>query len=235
MHHVHDHQFADAAALTSALADEIARAMRAAIAVRGQASLVVSGGRTPVALFNRLSIQDLDWRRVTITLADERWVELDATTSNERLVRIELLRNKAADARFIGLKSTANSVVSGATNAWRELAQIPRPFDWILLGMGDDGHAASLFPASASIAAALDPSLPPACIVMQAPDPPYERLSLNLAALLDARRIAVHIQGATKWTVYQTARASGATVALPIRAVLRQALVPVDVYWSPAN
>ena len=233
MHHVHDHQFVDAAALTTALADEIARGLRAAIAVRGQASLVVSGGRTPVALFNRLSNQDLDWRHVTITLADERWVYPDATASNERLVRLELLRNKAADARFVGLQSAADSVDSGATNAWRTLAQISRPFDWVLLGMGDDGHTASLFPASLSIAAALDLSLPPACIAMQAPDPPYQRLSLNLSALLDARRIAVHIQGATKWTVYQTARASGATAALPIGAVLRQARVPVDVYWSP--
>lgn len=235
MHHAHDYQFAAAAALTTALAEDIARAMRTAIAARGQASLVVSGGRTPVALFNRLSTQDLNWRHVTITLADERWVELDATSSNERLVRRELLRDKAAHARFVGLKSTADSVASGATNAWRGLAQIPRPFDWILLGMGDDGHTASLFPASASIAAALDPSLPPACIATQAPLPPYERLSLNLAALLDARRIVVHIQGATKWMVYQKARAPGATVALPIRAVLRQALVPVDVYWSPDN
>ena len=82
---------------------------------------------------------------------------------------------------------------------------------------------------------ALDRSLPPACIATPAPLPPYERLSLKLAALLDARRIVVHIQGATKWMVYHKARAPGAAVALPIRAVLCQSVVPVDVYWSPDN
>lgn len=233
MHHAQEHLFADAAALTIALADEIARILRLAIARRDQASLVVSGGRTPVALFNRLSMEDLDWHLVTVVLADERWVDTDATSSNERLVRLELLRNKAAVARLVGLKSEAETAVAGAPLAWRGLAQIVRPFDCVLLGMGDDGHTASLFPASPLIEQAVDASQPPACIAMQAPGPPCERLSLNLAALLDAHRIVLHIQGATKWAVYQSAQAVGATREMPIRAVLRQSAVAVDVYWSP--
>ncbi len=234
MHHAHEHRFADTTALTVALADEIASALRAAIATRGQASLVVSGGRTPVALFNRLAHAELDWRQVTLVLADERWVETDATTSNERLVRLELLRDQAAAARLIGLKSTAASAALGAADAWQRVQQASaRPFDWVLLGMGDDGHTASLFPGSPSIVTALDATQPPTCIAMQAPDPPCERLSLNLSALLDARRIALHIQGATKWVVYQSAQSGGAMLDMPIRAVLRQSRVPIDVYWSP--
>lgn len=233
MQHAHEHQFNEPDALNNALSDDIACTLRAAIAARGQASLVVSGGRTPRALFNRLSLQNLAWCQVTITLADERWVEPHAHASNERLVRVELLRNRAADACFIGLKSSADSAASSAMDSWRMLAQIPRPFDLVLLGMGDDGHTASLFPASAAIATALDGSLQPACVAMQAPVAPHERLSLNLAALLETRRIVLHIQGANKWQVYQMARAAGEAVAVPIRAVLRQALVPIDVYWSP--
>ena len=233
MHHAHEYQFVDSEALNNALAVEVARTLRVAIATRGHASLVVSGGRTPVALFNRLSLQDLAWRQVTITLADERWVEADAPASNERMVRLELLRNKAADAYFIGLKSNADTAASSAKDVWCKLAQMPRPFDLVLLGMGDDGHTASLFPTSAAIATALDTSQPPACIAMQAPVAPYQRLSLNLAALLETRRIVLHVQGAHKWQVYQSARAVGEAAALPIRGVLRQSLVPVDVYWSP--
>ena len=233
MHHAHEIRFKDSAALSDALAEALAQTLRAAIAARGQASLVVSGGRTPVALFNRLSIKDLAWRQVTITLADERWVEPDATASNERLVRVELLRDKAADAHFIGLKSSAGSAASSAVGVWRTLAQMPRPFDLVLLGMGDDGHIASLFPTAAAIATALNTSLAPACIAMQAPVAPHARLSLNLAALLDTRRIVLHIEGAKKHQVYQTALQAGDVLALPIRAVLRQTSVPFDVYWSP--
>ena len=234
MQHAHEHRFSDPATLTVALADEITHALRAAIALRGQASLVVSGGRTPVALFNRLAQAELDWRQVTVVLADERWVDSDAASSNERLVRVELLRERAATARLVGLKSSAASAAVGAQPAWQSIAQaLLRPFDWVLLGIGDDGHTASLFPAAPLLALALDVTQPPACIAMQAPDPPRERLSLNMSALLDSQRIAVHIQGASKWAVYQTAQSEGAILAMPIRAVLRQARVAVDVYWSP--
>lgn len=234
MHHGHEHRFADTTALTVTLADEIARSLRAAIAMRRHASLVVSGGRTPLALFNRLAQTELDWRQVTIALADERWVDSDAPSSNERLVRAELLRDHAAAARLVGLKSAATSAALGAAPAWQRLERaLTLPFDWVLLGMGDDGHTASLFPTSPLIAIALDATQPPACIAMQAPDPPCERLSLNLSAVLDARRIALYIQGATKWAVYQAAQADGAVLDMPIRAVLRQTRVPVEVYWSP--
>jgi len=233
MLHARELKFADAAALTVALADDITHCLRAAIASRGTASLVVSGGRTPVALFNRLATAVLDWRQVTVVLADERWVDGAAATSNERLVRDELLREQAAVARLVGLKSAVASAAAGAPLASQRIAQVARPFDCVLLGMGDDGHTASLFPASPLLEQALDGTQAPACVAMQAPVAPFERLSLNLAALLDARRIVLHIQGATKWTVYETAQGTGATSEMPIRAVLRQSRVPVEVYWSP--
>lgn len=226
MHHAHEHRFTDADALTRALADAIAACLRGAIANRGAASLVVSGGRTPVALFNRLAGMELDWQQVSMVPADERWVDVDAPTSNERLVRHELLRDRAAVARFVPLKSAFESAAAGAPLATQRLAELARPFDCVLLGMGDDGHTASLFPGSPALNVALDLTQAPACIAMQAPDPPFERLSLNLAALLDAHRIVLHIQGANKWTVYQTALSAGATSAMPVRAVLRQAWVP---------
>ena len=233
MHHAREFLFDDSDALSDALAWDVGQTLRAAIAAREQASLVVSGGRTPLGLFNRLSAQELAWHNVIVTLADERWVEPDAAASNERLVRLELLRDKAAHAHFIGLKSSAGAAANSEMHVWRTLAHVPRPFDLVLLGMGDDGHTASLFPTAAAIASALDASLPPACIAMEAPVVPHSRLSFNLAALLDARRIVLQIQGAKKWQVYQTAQLAGAATAMPIRAVLRQSRVPVDVYWSP--
>src|SRR5258706_6495170 len=99
--------------------------------------------------------------------------------------------------------------------------------------MGDDGHTASLFPGEAGLAAGLDASAPPGCLEMHSPQAPRPRLSLNLAALLHARRIYVQIMGAQKWQVYQRARAAGEVAEMPIRAILQQSAVPIDVYWCP--
>jgi 6-phosphogluconolactonase len=230
---VHEHRFPDAVALSHALSGEIKVDLDEAIQVRGVASLVVSGGRTPKRVFEQLSAEKVDWKHVWITLADERWVDTTSTDSNERLVREHLLTGAAASARFVGLKNPAPTPEAGADWAWRALSRVPHPYDVIVLGMGDDGHTASLFPGSLTLARALDPAAGPACIAVNALAAPHARVSLNLAALLDARRIILHIEGEAKWQIYQKARAAGSSNELPVRAVLHQQEVPVDVYWSP--
>jgi 6-phosphogluconolactonase len=171
--------------------------------------------------------------KVWVTLVDERWVDASNEASNERLVRETLLQNQAVKARFIGLKNAADSAQAGVEWCWKTLSTIARPFDVVMLGMGDDGHTASLFPTNEHLRPALTLTEPAGCVAMQAPVEPHDRISLNLSAILDARRIVVLIQGETKWTVYQRARSAGAITELPIRAVLQQQLVPVDIFWSP--
>jgi 6-phosphogluconolactonase len=230
---VHEHRFPDAVALSHALSGEIKVDLDEAIQVRGTASLVVSGGRTPVRLFAQLRDEKVDWKNVWITLADERWVETTVAASNERFVREHLLVGAAADAHFVGLKNPAPTPEAGADWAWRALSRVPHPYDVIVLGMGDDGHTASLFPGSLALAKALDAGASAGCVAVNALTAPHARLSLNLAALLDARRIILHIEGEAKWQVYQKARAAGSTSEMPVRAILQQQEVPVDVYWSP--
>ena len=227
------HRFPNAAALTEALASDIAGALQEGLAAGRGASLVVPGGRTPMALFERLSSAELDWDDVYVTLTDERWVDAGSASSNEKLVRDHLLQNAAAIANFVGLKNSATQASVGAHRSWSSAAEIPRPFDFMLLGMGNDGHVASLFPDSPGLAAALDATQPPGCVAMLAPVPPRERLSLNLRALLDSRRIALLIAGEDKWATYERARVRGPTVDMPVRALLQQQNVPVSVYWSP--
>lgn len=230
---VHEHRFPDSTALAHALAGEIRVDLEEAIGVRKAAGLVVSGGRTPVRLFQQLRTEKLSWSQVWITLADERWVDTAGDASNERLIREELTAGEAAHAHFVGLKNPAPTPEAGADWAWRALSRVPRPFDVVLLGMGEDGHTASLFPGSLALARALDATAAPGCIAVNALTAPHARVSLNLAALLDARRIILHIEGETKWQVYQRARMPGSTAELPIRAILHQREVPVDVYWCP--
>jgi 6-phosphogluconolactonase len=226
-------KFADNDALSRTLSAQLAASLKGAIAARGLASLVVSGGKSPIKLFERLRAEDLDWSRVCLALADERWVEPSDSDSNEKLVRDVLLQGSAAAARFIGLKNTAPTPDLGAVSAWETFARVPRPFDAMVLGMGDDGHTASLFPGSPNLPRALNPAAVAGCVGMWSPVAPHPRLSLNLSALLDSRRIVVLIGGAQKWQTYCRAAGSGDVQDMPVRAVLRQHRTPIEVMWAP--
>ncbi|MET0985031.1 MAG: 6-phosphogluconolactonase [Steroidobacteraceae bacterium] len=232
-HNVHEHRFPDREAVATALSGEIRTDLNEAIAVRDVASLVVSGGRTPVLFFSKLSQEPIKWDQVRVTLADERWVEPTSPDSNERLVREHLLQGAAPAAHFVGLKNPAATPEAGIDWAWRALSRVARPYDVVVLGMGNDGHFASLFPGSLGLARALDPQAKPACVAMNSLTAPHARISFNLAAILDSRRIVLHIEGEEKWAVWQRARAGGSSTELPIRALLQQKTVPVDVYWAP--
>ena len=175
-------KFADNEALSRTLSAQLAACLKAAIAARGLASLVVSGGKSPIKLFERLRAEDLDWTRVCVALADERWVEPSDPGSNEKLVRDVLLQGSAAAARFLGLKNAAPTPDLGAVSAWETFARVPRPFDAMVLGMGDDGHTASLFPGSPNLPRALNADAVAGCVGMWSPVAPHPRLSLNLSA-----------------------------------------------------
>jgi 6-phosphogluconolactonase len=214
-------------------ASGIAAQLARAIAERGIASLVVSGGRTPVKLFELLRVQAIDWSCVCVALADERWVEPSDPGSNEKLVRDVLLKDRAAEARFSGMKNAAPSPDLGAVSAWETFARIPRPFDVTVLGIGDDGHTASLFPGSPNLRSALNAAASAGCVGMWAPVVPHPRLSLNLSALLDSRRVLILIQGEEKLGTYTRANGDGDVEQMPVRAVLRQKRVPLEVLWAP--
>jgi 6-phosphogluconolactonase len=220
-------------ALSRDVASGIAANLARAIAERGAASLVVSGGRTPVKLFEQLRLQTIDWSRVCVALADERWVEPTDAGSNEKLVRDVLLKDRAVGARFSGMKNAAPSPDLGAVSAWETFARVPRPFDVTVLGMGDDGHIASLFPGSPNLHSALNPAASAGCVGMWAPVAPHPRLSLNLSALLDSRRVLILIAGEAKMRTYTLASAAGDVEQMPVRAVLRQGRVPIEVLWTP--
>jgi 6-phosphogluconolactonase len=226
-------RFESAQALESEVAGNIAAELAGAITARGEAGLLVSGGHSPAGLLRQLRTQTLDWSRVSIALVDERWVEPTDPGSNERMVREALLRDGAAAARFFGLKNPAPSPDLGAAAAWNASAPMRRPVDVTVLGMGDDGHTASLFPGSPNLERALDLDAPEGYIGMWSPSAPHARLSLNLRALLDSRRILIFLVGEAKLHTYAAACGAGPVEEMPIRAVLRQERVPVEVVWAP--
>jgi 6-phosphogluconolactonase len=224
-----EHSFADAESAAHWLASAIAARLRSAVDARGAASLLVSGGRSPIALLRALSQQPLGWDKVRVSLVDERWVDPASADSNERLVRDYLLQAQARAAQFVPLKNAAADARSGVAAATQALQSLPRPFDVVVLGMGEDGHTASLFPGAAGLAAALDPAGKPVLCAIDPPSAPNPRISLTLAALLDARWLCLPIQGAAKHAVYRRARADADPQALPVAGVLNQDRVPVCV------
>ncbi|MFA7316563.1 MAG: 6-phosphogluconolactonase [Sulfuricella sp.] len=226
-------EFNDSATLVAALANQVAELLRSGIRERGRASLAVSGGSTPVPFFAALSEMALDWEKVVITLADERWVDPAEADSNEHLVRRHLLQNRAAAASFVGLKTGAATAVQGEQECEDRLALLPRPFDALILGMGNDGHTASLFPQAARLGEALALDSGKLCMGITPPVAPHERMTLTLPALLHSRRIILHLVGAEKRAVYERALANGPVAEMPIRAVLGQTTAPVTVFWAP--
>lgn len=219
------------AALDAALAEAIVQSLREGIYQRGAASLVVSGGRTPRGLFARLAAAPLAWDRVTITLADERWVPEDHPDSNGRSVREALLRDNAAQARFVPLYRDTAEPWSALAASAAALAALPRPFDAVVLGMGEDGHTASLFPATDTAPAPSDAATAD-LIGVRPTRAPHDRISLTPPALLDTRLLALHFTGAAKWSVLCEALKPGPLEQYPVRNVLQQEEVPCRVFWT---
>jgi 6-phosphogluconolactonase len=227
------HTFTTAAELANALADEVAARLSAAVTARGAASIAVSGGTTPKAFFQALSNRDIAWERVTITLVDERFVPADNPRSNHLLVDANLLQNKAKAARFVPLYQPAASVEQAAKLATAKSAEIGIPFDVVILGMGGDGHTASFFPGGTNLAVALDPATPRGVITMDAEGAGEPRLTYTFSSLQDAGFLVLHIEGEGKKDVLAKAEGSGDEADMPIRAVLRRAASPVEIYWAP--
>ena len=222
-------------ATPSALAASIADGLRAALAERGEASLAVSGGKSPIALFEQLRTAPLDWSKVTVTLVDERCVPHDHADSNTALVRRHLLQDAASAASFVPLFDTLPADVSDAAlpglvdGANQRLAAVPFPLDVLVLGMGEDGHTASLFPAAPGLDEALA-SPGPAAWVRPA-TAPHARLTLTLPVLLMARHVYLPLSGEAKLKVYREAQ-KAADPALPISLLLNSPACDVQVWTS---
>ncbi len=217
--------------LNRSFASNICRILRTGIEENGRASLVVSGGRTPAALFSALSKASLEWDKVDITLADERWVDNSDDASNEKMLRAKLLVNNAANANFVPLKTQHANAEDAVDECTANLQNIHSPFDVVILGMGEDGHTASIFPCSAQVAEGLDLDSGKAYIAVQPTTAPNQRMSLTLPALLNSKNIFLHLTGDSKKQVLETVLSDNDEQAMPIRAVINNA--EVKLMWAP--
>jgi 6-phosphogluconolactonase len=229
------HRYPDAESMQDALAGMIVARLAETVAADGAASLVCSGGTTPGDLYEEMSKLTAPWDRIQVTASDERWVPPDGEASNERLVRTRLLQGEAAAARYIPLRTEHPTPEAAEADLHAALSAMPRPFTVTLLGMGTDGHTASLCPGAGGLAAALDVGDPALARAIRAISGVGSnvRMTLTLRALLASRLIVLVIRGADKLEAYDQALAGDDVMAEPVRAVLHQDQTPVQVYWSP--
>jgi 6-phosphogluconolactonase len=214
------------------LARRIGERLRLAVYRRATASMIVSGGAAPRPLFRELRLVPVPWYLVTIVPSDDRWGGLDGDDdTNEHMIRRELLSGEPGFAHFVSLYRR-DCAAPGSLPALRaSLAEVRRPFDAVVLGMGADGHTASLFPDSPDICQALRSDAE--CVVQEIPRLAHSRVSLTVRSLLDAHEINLLFFGAAKRAVYEESLRPGPIEEYPVRALVQQNQVPVNVYWAP--
>lgn len=207
-------------ALAEAACNAVSARLVEALRLRGRASLVATGGRSPGSVYDRLADAGLDWSRVIVTLSDERCVDADDAASNAKLVRERLFQRGGRRAHLLPLWPEPEPAALAAL----------RPFDAVMLGMGEDGHVASLIPGDPDLEDGLTTNSLTRRVPAGLGKPPVARVTLTLATLLDARAIFLLIAGETKRGVVQRAL-SGED--LPVGRLISKSRAPIRIFWTP--
>lgn len=230
---VHVNAFEDAEAWTEGAANAIAHALGEVLRVRERARLLLSGGSTPGPVYAALSEAGLDWQRVDVGLVDERWLQPDDPDSNAYLVRRTLLRNRASDAPFRGLTRDGQGIDEAVRAANLHAHQAA---DVVVLGMGDDGHTASLFPHMRGLVDAL--ASPQAYVAVDAAGCAgagrfARRISLTPAGLAPSHARFLLIRGESKRALLARAQAGTDLRELPVRLAWATPGAALQAYWAP--
>jgi len=219
--------------LADAVAGDVGFIVESAVDARNASLIAVPGGRTGPVVFPKLAAQKLPWKRVTVIPTDDRLVPMDSEISNVREIARAFL---PSGARVIPIASDISDYKLAGNSADARLQDLPWPPDLVWLGMGEDGHTASIFPG-ADLQEALDaPKARRAIGVMpdQLPaEAPVARVTLTRAAILSARTILITVTGQKKREVLEQAIADGQSSKVPIGRVLAEVDQPIDIHWCP--
>ena len=224
-----EHKFDSRDAASAAVAARIAGLVSAQLDRDAAAHFVVGGGTTPRKCFDYLSQYDLDWDKIQVALSDERWVPNDHDDSNERLVRDSMLKDAASAGHILSVYQAGLSVDERA-----EKLQTRKPkngFACSMVGMGSDGHFASLFPDADCLEEGLQLDNARFYIPVRTSASPHPRISMTLSALLSSNEVLLFFFGEEKLAVYENAHTVDKTY--PITALLEQQQTPVSLYWAP--
>jgi 6-phosphogluconolactonase len=235
-----EHTFSESSAMMEALRSALCSQLQHDLQHNEQVSLFLSGGSTPIPLYQKLAATSLPWQRVKVALVDERFVLVTDESSNEKLLRETLLREQAALVGFTGMSVAAFNEqrdLSTTVQLCNEnYAQLPHPYSAAVLGMGADGHTASLFPHAEGVEQAF--TIQRHCVGIRAQrslitGTATERISMTPWALLQCQRLYLLFTGNEKKTIYERAKITSDQRSLPIAFFLQQKKIPVEVFWCP--
>lgn len=224
-----EHFFDTRLEASKAAAERMAELLAKRLDNQSHASIIVSGGTSPRDCMAALAETPLDWQRVQIALSDERWVPPDHEDSNEKLVRESLLVENASSAQLLAVFADGVSPEERC-----EILQNPLPvlpFACSLIGIGTDGHFASLFPDAEQLALGLDVECGRLYIPVTTAASPHVRISMTLAGISRSDEIVLLFFGDEKLDVYKQAIAS--SNGYPLSRLLRQKRAPVRLFWAP--
>jgi 6-phosphogluconolactonase len=223
-------EFSSKEKLVEALSQKIIDDLAFAIETKGYATLVLSGGSTPKNLLTALSNIKFSWEKVRVTLVDERWVNPNNPSSNQKLVKDYLLQKEASKAKFIPLKNSAIRAKDAIVSLEVVLKGLSSELDVVVLGMGEDAHTASFFPHASELDFALNTH--DLCCATTAVLEPKERMTLSRSFLLGAKNLILHIEGKAKKEVFNKAVKSDDVVNMPIVAMMQQKNPLLEVYYA---
>ena len=224
--------------LFDSLTDFCQQTLEKGCATKGQATFMVSGGATPAPLYQRLSRRVLSWSKINVALVDERWVEPSSDSSNQAFIKKTLLQHNGADSRFIDLNLQLACYQADADAVNEAYQALPKPWDLTILGMGSDGHTASIFPNANGTEQSLDDSQDKLVTAIKARKTKVtgdntKRITLSKNGLLQSQQIVLLITGQEKLNVYRRALQQTNHNKMPISALLQQTKVPIQVFWAP--
>jgi 6-phosphogluconolactonase len=219
------HYCANLNQLAADFTDYSATILRDALAKHRKISLVVPGGNTPRHYLPLLGRQALRWQDVVVTLSDERWVDASTAASNERLINQHFLAYMPEPADFVGLKTDHDKPEQAIETVNRRLVNTPIPFNLTVLGLGEDGHIASLFPG-------MDPDIESdfLCVAVEPPVAPSPRISLSLPLLARSRNIIIVVTGATKRQLINELTRSAPDQKIPFVWLMLHSHSPIIIF-----
>ncbi|CAM4154206.1 6-phosphogluconolactonase [Pseudoalteromonas byunsanensis] len=221
--------------LSNSLASLLEAGLVAGIEQKGNAVLMVSGGSSPAPAYRHLSQLPLAWDKISVAMVDERWVDAEHEKSNEAFIRSTLLQNYGAKANFVTMKNSAATAQAGQAEceqAYRELGKA----DVTILGMGPDGHTASLFPHADGLKNGLNTTDVVCAINAKQSDVTgsiTERMTLTLNGIANSQQVVLLISGDEKRAMYEQAKQPGSELDIPLRAVLNHSDINLTVFWCP--
>ena len=223
--------FANRSLASQSVAKRITAALEHDLDKAPEAALIVSGGSTPKQCYELLANTQLAWDRVHILLSDERCVHPDHQASNEGMIRRSLVTHRAAKAKLVSVCDSDLPLVGNCDVLAEKMRALPKPYSAALLGIGEDGHFASLFPDFDRLDEGLDLDSKQSCMLVNTAASPHPRVTLTMPSILQSREVLLLFFGNEKRAMYE--RAKLGDCRYPLSRLLQQQHTPVRMFWAP--